>query len=504
MFLKSSPSIVREGSKLEFVAFPCLSDDRRIATASPRRASRLAHDRITTRFSTTSTPRSTLFTLPSYFEYQVFIAAHSTMASIKRDDVKQKWEETEFPLVCETCLGDNPYVRMTKQEHGKKCKICETPFTVFAWQAGTKGRLKKVEICRSCAQAKNVCQVCIYDLQYGLPVKVRDQVLRDAGKSGSAALAVPQSMANRSWFTAQQERALEQGQNLVGTADPVAHAQLQSMARMEPRYERNLPKLCSFFARGECNRGADCPFRHEMPRDRNDPLSKQNTKDRFYGTNDPVAGKLFARMKAREEEENADNKEGDDGYDKARVTVYLRLQGDGPFPNLTEMDVRDQFYSFGEIVSVRVMPEKAQAFVEYTQPEAAELAIAAMNRKKLLDHSMFVAWARMPKRGNAPNKEETVTSDKPTAVRPVAPPGAGFSEAKLPAGLTAVRPPPEVAAIAAAQRKSGGPSSLSAVPRPGGGVIRGSAAAKRDARSDKPYYPSADPSRLGSRTSSST
>lgn len=87
------------------------------------------------------------------------------MSKIKRDDNKQQWEDTEFPLVCETCLGDNPYVRMTKEPFGKKCQVCETPFTVFAWQAGTKGRLKRVEICRSCAQAKNVCQVCIYDLQ---------------------------------------------------------------------------------------------------------------------------------------------------------------------------------------------------------------------------------------------------------------------------------------------------------------------------------------------------
>jgi pre-mRNA-splicing factor RBM22/SLT11 len=423
------------------------------------------------------------------------------MASVKRDDVKQKWEETEFPLVCETCLGDNPYVRMTKQEHGKKCKICETPFTVFAWQAGTKGRLKKVEICRSCAQAKNVCQVCIYDLQYGLPVKVRDKILREAGKSGgSAALAVPQSMANRSWFTAQQERALAQGQDLVGTADPVAHAQLASIARMEPRYERNLPKLCSFFARGECDRGANCPFRHEMPRDRNDPLSKQNTKDRFYGSNDPVAGKLFARMKRKEEEEGK-VQEGEEGYDKARATVYLRLQGDEPYQNLTEEDVRDQFYSFGEIVSVRVMPEKAHAFVEYTQPEAAELAIATMNRKLMHGRSMYVAWARTPKRGSAPDDVGKETA--PTVVRRVAPPGASSNKAKLPAGLTAVRPPPEVAAIAAAQRKSG-TSSLSSVPRPGGGVVRASTAAKREARSDKPYYPSADASRLGSRTSSST
>ena len=423
------------------------------------------------------------------------------MASIKRDDVKQKWEETEFPLVCETCLGDNPYVRMTKEEHAKKCKICETPFTVFAWQAGTKGRLKKVEICRSCAQAKNVCQVCIYDLQYGLPVKVRDKILRESGSAGTAAAAVPQSMANRSWYTAQQERALEQGQNMVGDADPMAHAQLQSMARMEPRYERNLPKLCSFFARGECNRGTDCPFRHEMPRDRNDPLSKQNTKDRFYGTNDPVAGKLFAKMKRKEEEQKEDSK-AEDGYDKARATLYLRLQGDGPFPALTEMDVRDQFYSFGEIVSVRVQADKGQAFVEYTQPEAAELAIAAMNNKMLNGHSIYVAWARAPKRGNALETSTTGKTSAPTVVRPAPPPGGMSSKAKLPAGLTPIRPPPEVAAIAAARRKQGGAAaSLASVPRPGGGVIRGAgvAAAKRESGSSAPYYPSADPGRLGSR-----
>ena len=112
------------------------------------------------------------------------------MASIKRDENKAKWEDTEFPLVCETCLGDNPYVRMTKEAHGKQCKICETPFTVFAWQAGTKGRLKRVEICRTCARTKNVCQVCIYDLQYGLPVQLRDRILAEEGSSAAVSVVM--------------------------------------------------------------------------------------------------------------------------------------------------------------------------------------------------------------------------------------------------------------------------------------------------------------------------
>jgi pre-mRNA-splicing factor RBM22/SLT11 len=441
------------------------------------------------------------------------------MASVKRDDVKQKWEETEFPLVCETCLGDNPYVRMTKEDYGKKCQICESPFTVFAWQAGTKGRMKKVEICRSCAQAKNVCQVCIYDLQYGLPVKVRDKVLREAG-SAAAVSAVPQSMANRSWYTAQQQRALDQGQNLVGETNALAHAKLQDMARMEPRYERNLAKLCSFFARGECDRGDNCPFRHEMPKDRNDPLSQQNTKDRFYGTSDPVANKIMGRK--RQYEQDKETKDADAGYDKSRATLYARFQGDPPFPNMTEMDIRDNFYSFGEIVSVRAQPDRGQAFVEYTEPAAAELAIASMNRKEILSRPMHVSWARAPKRGDGDGEDgssarSSKASSAPTVVRPVAPPG-GLSRKPIPKGLTVFKPPPEVAAMAAARKQqqeadgAAGASlssvprpSRAGVPRPGGGPVRGAGvdAAKRTgggSSSQQPYYPSADPSRLGSKS----
>ena len=94
----------------------------------------------------------------------------------KSDTNKQNWEDASTPICCETCLGDNAYVRMTKEAFGVECKICEKPFTVFRWKAGSKGRFKSTVICQSCAKIKNVCQTCIFDLQYGLPVQLRDKV----------------------------------------------------------------------------------------------------------------------------------------------------------------------------------------------------------------------------------------------------------------------------------------------------------------------------------------
>ncbi len=52
--------------------------------------------------------------------------------------------------------------------------------------------------------------------------------------------------------------------------------------------------MCSFFVKGQCNRGAECPYRHEMVT--TDPnLANQDYKDRYYGTNDAVAAKMMKR-----------------------------------------------------------------------------------------------------------------------------------------------------------------------------------------------------------------
>ena len=84
---------------------------------------------------------------------------------------------------------------------------------------------------------------------------------------------------------------------------------LKQLARTDPYYKRNRPHICSFYAKGECNRGDECPYRyvllvpillaptltphrHEMPVQ--NELSKQNIQDRYHGRNDPVAKKIMS------------------------------------------------------------------------------------------------------------------------------------------------------------------------------------------------------------------
>lgn len=66
---------------------------------------------------------------------------------------------------------------------------------------------------------------------------------------------------------------------------------LKSLARTDPYYKRNRPHVCSFFVKGECTRGTECPYRHEKPPD--NELSHQNIQDRYHGRNDPVARKIM-------------------------------------------------------------------------------------------------------------------------------------------------------------------------------------------------------------------
>jgi pre-mRNA-splicing factor RBM22/SLT11 len=105
--------------------------------------------------------------------------------AIRTDPVKQTWELSEFPLLCEKCLGENPYVRMMKTNFDRACRVCDRPFCVYRWRPGKRDRFKKTEVCQICARYKKVCQCCLRDLTTGVLMTERDKEVDFEDKFGA-------------------------------------------------------------------------------------------------------------------------------------------------------------------------------------------------------------------------------------------------------------------------------------------------------------------------------
>ncbi|XP_035211348.1 pre-mRNA-splicing factor RBM22-like [Stegodyphus dumicola] len=290
------------------------------------------------------------------------------------------WEDSEFPVLCQTCLGDNPYIRMTKERFGKECKICSRPFTVFRWCPGSRMRFKKTEVCQTCSKQKNVCQTCLLDLEYGLPVQVRDYALNLKDE-------IPKSEVNREYYSQNMEREVSNtdgSQPFGALAKAQPHSDLlMKLARTTPYYKRNRPHICSFWVKGECKRGEECPYRHEKPTDPDDPLADQNIKDRYYGANDPVADKLLRRAAAMPKLEPPE--------DKTITTLYVGNLGE----KVTEKELKDHFYQYGEIRSITLLSKQQCAFIQFTTRNAAELAAEkAFNKLILCGRRLTIKWGR--------------------------------------------------------------------------------------------------------------
>ncbi|CAN0432269.1 unnamed protein product, partial [Ectocarpus sp. 12 AP-2014] len=107
-----------------------------------------------------------------------------------------------------------------------------------------------------------------------------------------------------------------------------------------------------------------------MPTDRADPLAHQNIRDRFYGQDDPVAAKMMARQDDLPKLEPPE--------DEGISSLWLGNMADYITPEVMLLcrvgDLRDAFYSFGELRSIRIVPGKDFAFVQFTTRQAAEAA----------------------------------------------------------------------------------------------------------------------------------
>ena len=268
---------------------------------------------------------------------------------------------------------------------------------------------------------------------------------------------------------------------------------LMKLARTTPYYRRNLPHICSFWVKGECKRGEECPYRHEKPTDPDDPLADQNIKDRYYGTNDPVAEKLLRRA--------ATLPRLDAPEDKSITTLYVGNIGE----KMLEKDLRDHFYQYGELRSITIVSRQQCAFVTYVNRTGAELAAEGTFNKLIIQgRRLVIRWGKSQGKQNVPGTSTTETGASNFApvpglprplphpeelqhnffnLPPAAAPGLSASSAYpspyYPSTYSFISPPP--------------PSSQGQPPPPGS--LPGAAGSSSD--NVGIHYPSQDPTRMG-------
>ena len=270
-------------------------------------------------------------------------------------------------------------------------------------------RFKKTEVCQTCSKMKNTCQTCLLDLEYGLPVQTRDQALAIQDN-------IAKSDVNKEFFTQNMEREIA---NTDGTAavGRVGKAQksndlLLRLARTQPYYKRNRPHICSFWVKGTCKRGEECPYRHEKPTDPDDPLSDQNIKDRYYGINDPVANKLMARLTDRTKQELPP-------ADESITTLYVGGLGEA----VGEKELKGHFYQFGEIHLVFMSQKHNCAFVQFVSRKDAEEACSkSAGRLVIKGRRLNVKWGRSQSSKSATQTKKAQEEKKLPQMRGV--PGA--------------------------------------------------------------------------------
>ncbi|KAL8428084.1 hypothetical protein Efla_000183 [Eimeria flavescens] len=353
-------------------------------------------------------------------------------------------EESDFPILCETCLGENPYVRMQRDRNGKECHICSRAYTGFRWKPGPKARYKGTVVCQQCARLKNVCQTCLFDLEYGLPVQVRDKIM------GESRVSLPEHPVNREYLNSRmggQEEQLPYGKS------EEVDQRLRRLARTTPYYRRNLPRICSFWRKGECARGEECPYLHqELYTDAT--LAAQNIRDRYVGQDDPVAQKIFRLAANRAEEATAPP------ADETITTLYIG----GLTDSVREGDLMDKLYGYGEILAVRMNPQKHMALVCFAERAAAVAAMKQLAGSLTVNGvRLRVAWARPKAKpaesGAAAAADSSSSSSSSAAAVPegfLAPPLPGLPPVPLLPGMPA--PPPVAVGGAAAPYRSMMPS----------------------------------------------
>ena len=200
----------------------------------------------------------------------VFLQMKSTLISKNIHD--------QHPILCDRCLGENPYVKMTK-DNVAECKVCLKPYVGFRWRPGKSPRFLSTLICQVCARIKNVCQACILDLKYGITVKMRDSAL-------GVETNPPKQGANLEYYLATNAAKVLREDGTLLDYRSLKKDERERLAGLSNEFQSSgreaAPRPCSFFSKGKCNRGASCPYLHDLVV--STPQTLKSLREKYYGT----------------------------------------------------------------------------------------------------------------------------------------------------------------------------------------------------------------------------
>jgi pre-mRNA-splicing factor RBM22/SLT11 len=457
----------------------------------------------------------------------------------------------DFPMLCETCLGQNPYVRMVKLPYGHKlCKISNAPYQGFRWKAGPQGRHKETVVCFAVAKDKNICQACLNDMQYGLPVGVRDRLLAQA-QEAEGALALPQSNVGTQYHyqqlaAAQKDEAEFGGGGSSGGVDVQNLGPSQALDRfararqaMEAKNKtafRNLPKLCSFWLNGTCTRVTkkSCPFR---------PCCGTYVFPEIAGSARETCARLVARleaegpaavmatldseakdairesMKGNREEAIRRRVAGEDDLtrkylgamkdqkvaltppaDPSITTLWLgNVQAD-----ISEGDLREVLYPYGAVQNVHLVRPANCAFVEFASRDMAEHAAGQLYKALVVKgHAINVNWAKPRAQaiteGAAGGSSSSSSGSGSGSNGGAMPPPPGLESAPVSTYALKGLPQPVLSGEAAGAKRPASDMGEGTAEAAGGGAEAEAEAAPRAKKANKAQYPSMNPQRMGAK-----
>lgn len=324
---------------------------------------------------------------------------------IKQDLNRSGWESTDFPSVCESCLPENPYVKMLKEDYGAECKLCTRPFTIFSWSADrAHGRKKRTNICLTCARLKNCCQCCMLDLSFGLPIVVRDAALKMVAPG-------PQSEINREFFAQNNEKAIEDGKGGVEEyekTDEKARELLRKLAQSKPYFRKGRTVDDEGNPSGESSsRGGNIGVGAGLGGA--GPIRTRDSRAAGAVGARPGGGRPGGRPGGPRKgafPSAAQLPPGPKDWEPPADKNIMSLFVTGIEDDLPEHKIRDFFKAFGKIKSLVCSHMSHCAFVNYETREAAERAADELKgRAVIAGCPLRVRWSQ-PKAVGTMNREE--------------------------------------------------------------------------------------------------